>query len=168
MNNLRQHLANEVAAWPHLGHYPLVTAFVLRNGVEMAPRARIGPKRPNRQCFKNAAEFVMARRLAGDDSCRYAEGFAISAGLGIPIHHAWVEIDGEAMDPTWAEPGQAYYGLPVEWQVHADEMLRRNIHGVLVDEIGLPNLPFIERMDPELMAHANAWAAARETTLERA
>lgn len=67
------------------------------DGADLAVVRRAAPRRlPMKQCFQNAARTVlndMTGRL------RYVEGFA--HGI-IPVHHAWVTLDGEALvDVTW-------------------------------------------------------------------
>jgi len=50
------------------------------------------------QCFANAGRLIMhdtAKVLT------YHEGYAMRAGLGIPVLHAWVQINGKVIDLTW-------------------------------------------------------------------
>lgn len=55
-------------------------------------------------CFENALATATLHK-----EYRYAEGYA--AGL-MPVLHAWlVDPDGNAVDPTWREPGTAYMGI---------------------------------------------------------
>lgn len=59
-------------------------------------------------CFWNALKLAQRRRK----SLRYVEGVALHM---IPTHHAWcVTADGQVVDPTWAEPGSAYFGVAFE------------------------------------------------------
>lgn len=93
--------------------YSCVEAFVLARGHAPTPaplsaaetavvRRALGPARgydaryPERQCYWNARKLV--ERSAG--AIVYVEGFAMS-NLGIPLLHAWGEINGKVVDPTW-------------------------------------------------------------------
>lgn len=43
----------------------------------------------------------------------YCEGFALPAGVGIPVGHAWNSTGhDDALDSTWLETGLAYFGVP--------------------------------------------------------
>lgn len=50
---------------------------------------------PIKQCFANCLEFVLTAPL---DGVTYVEGFA--TGHIIPVHHAWLSVDGLVFDPT--------------------------------------------------------------------
>ena len=50
---------------------------------------------PIKQCYANCLEFVLTAPLPG---VTYVEGFA--TGHLIPIHHAWLSVDGLVFDPT--------------------------------------------------------------------
>jgi hypothetical protein len=66
-------------------------------------------KMPDKACFENATAMATMHK-----EYRYAEGYSFSL---IPTLHAWlVDPDGNAVDPTWREPGAAYLGIifPVE------------------------------------------------------
>src|SRR5581483_4835475 len=66
-------------------------------------RVRGISKMPDQQCFKNAA------KLALQEQWLYVEGFGSN---GHPIHHAWcVNARGRVVEPTWENPGTAYFGL---------------------------------------------------------
>ena len=51
-------------------------------------------KFPIKQCFGNCLEFVLKTKLPG---VTYVEGYATAI---IPIHHAWLSVDGYVFDPT--------------------------------------------------------------------
>lgn len=72
------------------------------------PRPKGMRKRADKACYLNALRVVLKYHPA----YTYAEGLAWGAELGIPIHHAWV-VDGRgnAIDPTWREPGSRYHGV---------------------------------------------------------
>lgn len=83
-----------------------IEQYVLDNG-----RFWTLPKAPSdlimleRHCFDNAFRLVRSRQK----TLRYVEGFA---SRFIAVHHAWcVTADGTVVDPTWEEPGSAYFGV---------------------------------------------------------
>jgi hypothetical protein len=68
-----------------------------------------------RQCFSNAKNLLITQLKKGNDRLRYAEGYACSGSLGIPlpIQHAWlVDEDGSVVDSTWSYSEQSlYFGI---------------------------------------------------------
>jgi hypothetical protein len=50
---------------------------------------------PIKQCFGNSLEFLLATMLPG---VVYVEGYA--TGVIMPVHHAWVTVDGAVLDLT--------------------------------------------------------------------
>src|SRR5215216_5814498 len=73
-----------------------------------APRPKGMRKRADKACYRNVCMVVIDKRYRNDFT--YAEGIAVS-DLGFPVHHAWVvDRDGNAVDPTWPEPGRRYWG----------------------------------------------------------
>lgn len=63
-----------------------VLAAVNRNGLRF----------PIKECFANCLQFVLTCRIRGLKVV-YCEGFATSI---IPIHHAWLNVNGRVFDPT--------------------------------------------------------------------
>lgn len=61
--------------------------------------------------------FEFAARLADAvPGLVYVEGYACPLpGMDWAVPHAWAGrlADGAALDPTWPEPGVAYYGIPL-------------------------------------------------------
>jgi hypothetical protein len=57
---------------------------------------RKGLRFPIKQCFANCLQFVLTCRIRGL-KVTYCEGFASSI---IPIHHAWLSVNGRVWDPT--------------------------------------------------------------------
>lgn len=50
-----------------------------------------------------------------DSQWTYVEGYALLGSIEVPVHHAWlVSAEGELWDPTWDEPGSAYFGVPIK------------------------------------------------------
>jgi hypothetical protein len=86
-----------------------------REAVLTHGRAFTGIARPKgyrrwaeKQCFRNAG------LLAERDEGTYVEGFAIGSFRDLPIHHAWLTLDGtNAVDVTWPTPANEchYFGI---------------------------------------------------------
>ena len=69
-----------------------------------------------RQCFANAQALATVAFEAG---AVYVEGYARRADVPIPILHAWVEVEGVVIDPTWIEEhrrGSNLGVLPEGWE----------------------------------------------------
>lgn len=62
-------------------------------GVRIVRRRRRGWKFPRGECFNNSSKLA----LAMPDVLKYTEGFFRSL---IPIHHAWITINGKVVDMT--------------------------------------------------------------------
>ena len=61
-----------------------------------------------RLCYANCQQLALKNR-----SLTYVEGYAMAAGVSLPLHHAWLlDTDGYAIDPTWDSPG-CYFGVPL-------------------------------------------------------
>jgi hypothetical protein len=108
----------------HGGNTVSVEAFLLEYGEEFTANARpewveqMTPK----MCFMNAFILVdeQVGGLLGEDvpDLTYCEGYVLSSGLPIPIHHAWcVTDDGTLVDPTLqdrtTEETVTYFGVRV-------------------------------------------------------
>lgn len=93
--------------------------FVLKHGSWFKPCRK--PKnfswgRP-KCCFGNA--IILA---AQNEFLPYVEGYALlklKNGF-VPIHHAWNDMDGSALDVTWKVSGAAYFGVRFSVE-HADD-----------------------------------------------
>ena len=103
-------------------------AIVFDNGREFAPPVTARPKGikkgRDKQCFRNAYRLM--------DRCgyRYVEGFVMACG--IPIHHAWViDEKDNVIETTWAEVGQAYYGIEFDEKFINTVVLETRTYGVL-------------------------------------
>ncbi|MEG4431561.1 hypothetical protein QUA95_15905 [Microcoleus sp. F10_A2] len=60
-------------------------------------------------CYANCQRLVLKNR-----SLTYVEGYAMAAGVSIPLHHAWLlDANGYVIDPTWETPGCCYLGIPL-------------------------------------------------------
>jgi hypothetical protein len=60
-----------------------------------------------RLCYANCQRLVLKNR-----SLTYVEGYAMAAGVSIPLQHAWLlDANGYVIDPTWETPGCCYLGI---------------------------------------------------------
>lgn len=54
-----------------------------------------------KQCFYNAQFVSMVASSKGlSERMKYVEGYVVKSNLPIPVHHAWVELDGKVIDLT--------------------------------------------------------------------
>jgi hypothetical protein len=53
----------------------------------------------SKQCFNNAAKYIMKLNFSQRERSKYVLGYIILNG-GIPIEHAWVELDGKHLEVT--------------------------------------------------------------------
>ncbi len=82
------------------------------------------------QCFMNALD-----ALEYDNSLIYVEGFALSSGSSLPIHHAWItDGSGRALDNTWVDPGVAYAGVPFRTEFLIETILKNEAILSLLDD----------------------------------
>jgi len=74
--------------YPHAPFTPLEEKFLFRQFLELqdAPRQK--------QCFFNA------QKLAATGALGYAEGYVLSEGLPLALHHAWAVYNGKPVDVT--------------------------------------------------------------------
>lgn len=148
------HIADHVKRYAAFKHPAILERFVLRNGHVgvPAPRPKLVKKRKDKECFKNAMDFMMEgplkRRTAG--TYTYVEGLAMRLDFGMLIHHAWVEDEKHnVLDLTWREPETAlYYGVPFTLQQLVDETSRTGVYGLL--DTGMYNVDLMFRIDPAL------------------
>lgn len=127
-DDLKADLEQRVEVWASMNHPSILERFVLRNGKPMESTKLKG--RPLKQglCFRNATWF--SERGVGT----YTEGFACRLNIPFPIHHAWVTVDGKAMDPTWRKPEEAvYYGVEFSREEVIERSLATGCYGVLVN-----------------------------------
>jgi hypothetical protein len=91
-------------------------------------------------CFYNAITAALNGRGM------YVEGITYAYGdlSDVPIHHAWITIDGEnAIDQTWTDANRhEYFGIAFPIEVVARAALsNRNLWGMLNESSVLANLP---------------------------
>ena len=144
LESTRARLKDYIDVWAAMGNPALLHNFVKRNGAPVFPMPRIGEKMKDRMCFQNAAETVF------DGLGKYVEGVAWTKHSPIPIHHAWVEVDGRAMDPTWRDPMECeYFGVVFDTDVVREQVLRAKHYGLLDSPTGY-NVDLMFRIDPGL------------------
>lgn len=137
-------LSEYVAIVERIGHPAVLERFILKNGkaYEQAPRPEGLERGEPRMCFMNATHAVSA------GSGVYTEGFAITPGLGIPIHHAWLTIDGKAVDVTWPYDDAIYFGVEFDKSILIKETLNNGYYGLLTGAVTI-NVDFMREFDPE-------------------
>jgi hypothetical protein len=97
-------------------------------GSPLPARVRRGPANA---CFANAARLALT---AG--GFLYVEGWAVPAGVPVPLEHAWC-VDastGEVADPTWKRAGTAYAGVALSAETLAEALGRTQTYGVLAND----------------------------------
>jgi hypothetical protein len=152
--DIKQDLTERVENWAMLGHPSLLERFVLRNGKAYTPGKRIGHKRTPKECYANAANFVLRRSTK--KPATYVEGFVISNKLPIPILHAWVSMSGDdAMDLTLDAENYQYFGVAFDTDTLRKEVIRNGVYGLLDTGLGL-NWKLMFKVDPELDAICKA------------
>jgi hypothetical protein len=111
-----------------------------------------------KECFYNAAYHIyddLIRRRQGEWA--YCEGLAVSADLGLPIHHGWlVNRDGAVLDRTWrhAEEGRtAYFGVAFSPDYFADTISETRVWGMFCPGITY-NVPLISGEDGGAVFHS--------------
>jgi hypothetical protein len=65
---------------------------------------RIGFVPKKKECFYNAQMLALTDN---SNQIKYCEGFALTI---IPTNHAWIEINGKVVDPTWDVDGKMILG----------------------------------------------------------
>ncbi|MEO5805057.1 hypothetical protein [Devosia sp.] len=108
--------------------------FVLLHGTAFVPAdlPHGVRKRKIGTCFERAANLALDDEKLGLD-LRYAEGFAFGPGSQFPVRHAWLSLDGRAIDPTWwpHSPRSTYFGVEFPTVTVARAMVERGYYGLL-------------------------------------
>ena len=129
MNDLEIYLKAMAGMFERMNR-PSIEAVVLKHGEEFKSPARPRPKgirkRTNKLCFMNSYHLAESRNMT------YVEGFAISKGVPIPLHHAWVvDQSGEVIETTWRDPGDFYFGIALDLSFIHHVMFETRMYGVL-------------------------------------
>ena len=156
MENLRNILSEQVAAWARMGLPALLERFVLKHGVEFQGdlRPKGVRKQAMKQCFRNAAQLVW------EESMEYYEGYAMGSDIAFPFLHAWNVRKGKVIDTTLKDPTKyQYLGLRFTARQLIGEQVKHNVYGML--DIGMINLDLLRSIDNELVEEALASRSIR-------
>lgn len=101
--------------------------WLVAHGAEFRPRP-FAQRGKARECFRNAHMLA-----TGTEGWRYAEGIATCETIpGLGIHHAWaVDENGRAVEATWSEPGNSYFGVALSAEDSRRLLLRSERWGFL-------------------------------------
>jgi hypothetical protein len=92
---------------------PSLHSLILKHGRAFEQGARPGKLRLGRlgQCYLNAGTIAIRHASL----YRYCEGYAtrnVPEAMGLPVLHGWlVDKEDRAIDVTWPEQGNQYYGV---------------------------------------------------------
>lgn len=157
---IKEYIEQQARMMQAMGH-GLLETFVLRNGAEYQPKAHSFKMGEMKQCYKNAAEFML--RTPATEGFLYCEGYAVRESLGILMQHAWVvDLYGCAYDLTWEDAQEChYFGVSFTKPNLVKELNKTKVYGLLDTGLGY-NMRLLQRIDPKLMSHWKT-AVARET-----
>lgn len=149
--SLKDYLEKSIEAAATIGYPAIKERFLLRNGQEYEVTALKGRRMQMGQCYRNSS--IRAER--GDGT--YVEGIAKRSFFPIAISHAWLAVDGKAMDPTWRPPlnagmdtGVEYLGVEFSTAWLLREQRRTGYYGMLEGPGGMLNVDLMFELDPEL------------------
>ncbi len=79
----------------------------MKKNIEKSQSISRAIKAKNGQCWNNA----LLAMLLYPNSALYVEGFVMYTPLGFPVHHGWVELDGEIIEltPIWVDSSSSNY-----------------------------------------------------------
>ena len=109
-----------------------IEEFILQYG-QHYPEYQTKPKWVKKgiikECFSNCLHALMGN----SDRLIYCEGYA--SGV-IPVHHAWLMLDGKVVDPTWhgrdiVSPKTEYFGIQFNTQYVLKVARESGYYGVL-------------------------------------
>ena len=120
MNPVMQLLEFATSAGSRLDAFLLDTALQWDETAEPdEPRGELG------DCYYNAWTLAEARNW------EYAEGYATTTELGVPLMHAWcIDDEGRVVDPTWSD-GANYTGVVIPVDIVRRVMVDTEVYGVL-------------------------------------
>ena len=157
------HLRESMGPRPERFAYHCIEEYILKNGkaYTSAPLTREERGILNhvldhcpvkrfqiKQCFYNSQTLILSD-FSG--TLTYVEGYVVREGLGIPVQHGWIDINGKVIDLTLrtdskkrgvlgnrvlgAFPeGRLYYGAKFNTQLVRHMMLDRGWAGSLLDD----------------------------------
>lgn len=156
---IKQSLEAEVEQWGLLGHPAIQQRFVLAKGREYQGRVRPKevPKMPDKNCFQNSN--VLAEML----DYTYVEGYALSPGIPLLVHHAWcVDPFNRVVDATWRNPEKSFYfGVPFRAATVEQETARTGCYSILAGELVI-NHEYIFAQCPDILGVVEAMRRKRK------
>lgn len=156
MINAKSILEIQIAAYKKIGFPALMENFILRNGKEYEPIKSTAKLGKPKLCFMNAY------RLSQTGIGKYTEGFVVIKGIPLLILHAWVDVNGKAMDNTLKDSLDCgYYGVAFDESVVTTEIFRLGHYGILDTPSGI-NTKFIFAQDPNLEKEFEKFRKARQ------
>lgn len=149
---IEKRMRESAETWAQLGFPDFITRFVLKNGrfYENVHAWDGAPGTP-KECFSNA----MQAAIWGGDDTLYVEGFAYRHGLPLVFHHAWIERNGAAIDPTLKDAhieNVEFFGAAYRPEIAFEEMKRTGYYGLFDTPTTQINLNFMARQDPDFQA----------------
>jgi hypothetical protein len=157
---LSQILQSYIDGFGRLGFPALMERFVVRNGSFTTGVALPSDFKKGRmkECFSNAAQL-----LDNHDGLTYMEGYGMTPGVPLPVHHAWcVNSKGEVIDTTWRDPAQCQYiGVAFTQEELWEQLDLHGVYGILDTGRGI-NTDLIFRRDPQLEALVSEFMPSRK------
>jgi len=108
--------------------YQSIEDYVLANGefFPLATRSAEWKRAVARTCF------ATSQKLALKSGLTYCEGYALA--LGVPFLHGWcLDNQGRAIDVTWEEAGDAYFGVKFDLEQVRRHRGKKRWAGSLLD-----------------------------------
>lgn len=132
--------------------HPTLHELVAQKGTAYRPQPLPADKEhlrgPVGGCYKNVTDVVLGfDGHTPEPGLTYVEGYALSAQIPLPIHHAWaVDGDGNVLELTWPEPGAEYLGIPMSKETLFKAAAETGVYGVLGN--GVDHL--VETIEPSV------------------
>lgn len=131
---------------------------------------------PVKQCYQNAQTLLFHEHLRGERRFVYHEGYMLSAGGPLAVHHAWLTLNGKVVDPTADALRRGrevtrtekfhYFGLPVKLEhVAAHQVMHQEYSGVTENRKMLEKV-FGKAAMKRHFRRAKNWKIGQEVKLE--
>lgn len=135
---------------------PIFEGWLLKHGERFGSNIEFDiPQMPIKQCYENVTKTVIWQDLDPEEWF-YAEGYAASESLGLPLQHAWlVNRHGDVIDRTWTYPpgSAAYFGIPFRPEFLLSEIRKNDYYGLFTPDGMMYNIDLL-KADP---AAFRAW-----------
>ena len=119
--------------------YPIFEDWLLKHGQAFGTNIALPDGldvMEQKACYENSTKTIFLGDVDPEEWF-YAEGYAVSDSLGIPLPHAWlVNRKGDVLDRTWTYPPGTchYFGIPFTEDYLTEESFRSGYYGLfLVD-----------------------------------